>query len=126
MSWQQYVDEQLLATKMVSQAVICGHDGNAWATSAGFNASASELKTIATNFGKMDVLPMTGVTIGGNRYLYLSGDDKVLRCKKGTSGVHVMKTVQAYIISVYHDPIVAPQCAQVTEKLGEYLTSVGF
>jgi len=126
MSWQAYVDDQLLATKMVSQAVICGHDGNAWATSAGFSASPAELKTLATNFGKTDVLAMNGVTIAGQRYMYLSGDDKVLRCKKGTSGIHVMKTVQAYIVAVYHDPIVAPQCAQVTEKLGEYLISVGF
>ena len=87
---------------------------------------------------------MTGVTLAGEKYMYLSGDDKVLRCKRGTSGIHVMKTVQAYIISVYHDPIVAPQvcqegadniyltktvlfqCASVTEKLGEYLISVGF
>ena len=41
--------------------------------------------------------------------MYLSGDDKILRGKKGTSGVHVMKTVQAYIVSVYHEPIVAEQ-----------------
>jgi len=110
----------------VSQAVICGHDGNAWATSAGFGATAAELKAIASDFGKLDILPMKGVTVAGTRYMYLSGDDKVLRCKKGTSGIHVMKTVQAYIISVYHEPIVAEQCATVTEKLGEYLTSVGF
>lgn len=126
MSWQAYVDDQLLATKQVSQAVICGHDGNAWATSAGFAASPAELKTIASDFGKTDVLPMKGVTIGGTRYMYLSGDDKILRGKKGTSGVHVMKTVQAYIVSVYHEPIVAEQCATTTEKLGEYLISVGF
>ena len=94
------------------QAVICGHDGNAWATSAGFSASPDELKNIANTFGKMDVLPMTGVKIGGEKYMFLSGDDKVLRCKKGTSGIHVMKTVQAYIIAVYHDPIVAPQVCQ--------------
>ena len=91
------------------QAVICGHDGNAWATSAGFGATAAELKAIASDFGKLDILPMKGVTVAGTRYMYLSGDDKVLRCKKGTSGIHVMKTVQAYIISVYHEPIVAEQ-----------------
>jgi len=35
MSWQSYVDDQLLATKMVSAAAIAGHDGNIWAKSAG-------------------------------------------------------------------------------------------
>jgi len=126
MSWQSYIDDQLLATKHVSQAVICGHDGNAWATSAGFAATPAELKTIATDFGKVDVLPMKGVTVGGTKYMYLSGDDKVLRGKRGQSGVHVIKTVQAYIVAVYHEPVLAEQCATTTEKLGEYLISVGY
>ena len=66
---------------------------------------------------------MTGVTIAGEKYMYLSGDDKVLRCKKGTSGVHVMKTVQAYIIAVYHDPIVAPQvCPRELSDISETKT----
>ena len=36
MSWQSYVDDQLLATKAVKNAVICGHDGNIWAKSGDF------------------------------------------------------------------------------------------
>ena len=39
MSWQSYVDDQLLATKSVSNAVICGHDGNIWAKSGSFAVS---------------------------------------------------------------------------------------
>ena len=49
----------------VQKAVICGHDGNIWAASAGFAVTVDELKKIATNFGNMDVLPMSGLTIGG-------------------------------------------------------------
>ncbi len=41
MSWQSYVDDQLLSTKMVKHAVICGHDGNIWATSPSFSVSGS-------------------------------------------------------------------------------------
>jgi hypothetical protein len=44
MSWQSYVDDQLLATKLVSRAAIAGHDGNIWATSEGFPATAAEIK----------------------------------------------------------------------------------
>ena len=36
MSWQSYVDDQLLATGNVAQAAICGHDGNIWAQSTGY------------------------------------------------------------------------------------------
>ena len=77
------------------------------------------------------------------RYMFLSANDRVMRGKKGTSGVHIMKTVQAIILCVYHEPIVAEQvsyvqsrqvhkillisqCANTTEKLGEYLIGVGY
>ena len=71
--------------------------------------------------------------------MFLSGDDKIVRGKKGAGGVHIMKTVQvqygtvrhvmtvqAVIVSVYEEPILAEQCANTTEKLGDYLVSVGF
>ena len=41
--------------------------------------------------------------------MFLSATDRVMRGKKGTSGVHIMKTVQAMLISVYEEPIVAEQ-----------------
>jgi hypothetical protein len=39
MSWQDYVDNQLLASQCVSKACIAGHDGGVWATSEGFGVS---------------------------------------------------------------------------------------
>jgi len=39
MSWQEYVDNQLLATGKIAQAAIYGHDGSLWATSPGFAVS---------------------------------------------------------------------------------------
>lgn len=36
MSWQDYVDNQLIASKCVQKAAIAGHDGALWAKSAGF------------------------------------------------------------------------------------------
>lgn len=36
MSWQDYVDKQLLASGCVQQAVIAGQDGSVWAKSDGF------------------------------------------------------------------------------------------
>merc|ERR1712165_200350 len=106
MSWQSYVDDQLISTKVIKNAVIAGHDGNIWASS--------------------DELAMKGVTVGGTKYMFLSATDRVVRGKKGTSGVHCIKTVQALIVCVYEDPVVPEQAATVTEKLGEYLISVGY
>lgn len=39
MSWQDYVDKQLLASRCVTKAAIAGHDGNVWAKSEGFEVS---------------------------------------------------------------------------------------
>jgi profilin len=126
MSWQSYVDDQLLNTKMVTHAVICGHDGNIWASSADFKASPEELRTLIGKFNNVDQMAQNGVMLAGTKYMYLSSTDKVLRARKGTNGVHVIKTTQTYIVCVYEDPIVPEQAASVTEKLGDYLIQVGF
>lgn len=126
MSWQAYVDDQLMSTKMVTHAVICGHDGNIWAQSAGFTVTPEELKGLIAKFGNEDQMAQTGINVAGTKYMYLSSTDKVIRAKKGTSGVHVIKTTQTYIVCVYKEPIVPEQAASVTEKLGEYLIQVGF
>ena len=49
--------------------------------------------------------------------MFLSATDRVMRGKKGTSGVHIMKTVQAIIVCVYHEPIVAEQVNKAAEKV---------
>merc|ERR1711872_1027789 len=98
MSWQSYVDDQLISTKVIKSAVIAGHDGNIWASSAGFPVSAEELKALLGKYANTDKLAMNGVTIGGVKYMFLSATDRVVRAKKGTSGVHCIKTVQALIV----------------------------
>merc|ERR1712001_153267 len=126
MSWQSYVDDQLISTKVIKNAVIAGHDGNIWASRAGFPVSVDELKGLLGRYANTDELAMKGVTVGGTKYMFLSATDRVVSGKKGTSGVHCIKTVQALIVCVYEDPVVPEQAATVTEKLGEYLISVGY
>ncbi|KAK6623179.1 hypothetical protein RUM43_009031 [Polyplax serrata] len=126
MSWQDYVEKQLLASKCVSKAAIVGHDGNVWAKSDGFELSKDELTKLVQSFDKQDILTSNGVTLAGKRYIYLSGTDRVIRAKLGKVGVHCMKTMQAVVVSLYEDPIQPQQAASVVEKLGDYLVSCGF
>jgi len=58
--------------------------------------------------------------------MFLLSNDKVVRAKKGDSGAHIFKTTQAVIVSTYEEPLVPEQCANATEKLGDYLISVGY
>ena len=65
MSWQSYVDDQLVATKMVKHAVICGHDGIIWAKSVGFHVTVEELKALLARYndpegmGQVRISPVT-------------------------------------------------------------------
>ncbi|XP_033229442.1 profilin [Belonocnema kinseyi] len=126
MSWQDYIDKQLLASRCVTKAAIAGHDGNLWAKSEGFEVSNVPLTKEIFFFEKTDILTSSGVTLAGNRYIYLSGTDRVIRAKLGKVGVHCMKTSQAVVVSLYEDPIQPQQAASVVEKLGDYLLSCGY
>jgi len=101
MSWQSYVDDQLIATKVIKQAVIAGHDGNIWASSAGFAVTAEELKSLLGKYASTEQLAMNGVMIGGLKYMFLSATDRVVRAKKGTSGIHAIKTVQGMATNIF-------------------------
>ncbi|XP_023175125.1 profilin [Drosophila hydei] len=126
MSWQDYVDNQLLASQCVNKACIAGHDGNIWAQSSGFEVTKEELAKLISGFDQQDLLTSNGVTLAGQRYIYLSGTDRVVRAKLGRSGVHCMKTTQAVIVSIYEDPVQPQQAASVVEKLGDYLITCGY
>ncbi|XP_022914093.1 profilin [Onthophagus taurus] len=126
MSWKDYVDKQLVASRCVTKACIAGLDGNVWAKSDGFEVTKDELVKLVSGFEKQDILTSSGVTLAGNRYIYLSGTDRVIRAKLGKVGVHCMKTTQAVVVSLYEDPIQPQQAASVVEKLGDYLINCGY
>lgn len=53
-----------------------------------------ELAKLVQGFDKTDILTSGGVTLAGQRHIYLSGTDRVVRAKLGKTGVHCMKTTQ--------------------------------
>ncbi|PZC82462.1 profilin [Helicoverpa armigera] len=126
MSWQDYVDKQLMASRCVTKAAIAGHDGNVWAKSEGFEISKDEVAKMVAGFDNESLLTSGGLTIAGTRYIYLSGSDRIIRAKLGKVGVHCMKTQQAVVISLYEEPIQPQQAASVVEKLGDYLITCGY
>ncbi|XP_055685574.1 profilin [Lutzomyia longipalpis] len=126
MSWQDYVDNQLMASGCVQKAAIAGHDGGVWAKSDEFEVTKDEISKLVKGFEKQDLLTSGGVTLAGQRYIYLSGTDRVIRAKLGKVGVHCMKTHQAVIVSIYEDPVQPQQAASIVEKLGDYLLTCGY
>ena len=67
----------------------------------------------------------SGLWCGGVKYMYLSGDGKLARGKKGQGGVNISKSNTTVLIGVYDERLQPPQAAQLVEKLTAYLESVG-
>jgi len=126
MSWQSYVDNQLMGAGLVKKAIIAGHDGTIWAKSDNIEPCTEELSKLSNSFSDQEPLTMSGLVIGGDKYVYLSGTDRVVRCKKDKNGLHAMKTEQAVLVAIFTEPVQHPQVASVVESLGDYLISVGY
>lgn len=126
MSWQAYVDSNLVGTGKIASACIIGHDGNTWATSAGFSVSPAEGKKIVGGFSNPSDIIATGIVLGGAKYLALRYDDRSLYGKKGPGGCVCVKTKQAVLIGVYGEGAQPGEATSIVERLADYLISVNY
>mmetsp|Transcript_6551 Transcript_6551/g.15154 ORF Transcript_6551/g.15154 Transcript_6551/m.15154 type:complete len:128 (+) Transcript_6551:54-437(+) len=122
MSWQQYVDDSLIATGHVTSAVIIGHDGAMWAQSADLTAvTAAELSAIAAASANPASVAGGKLTLAGIPYMVLRGDESTIYCRKGQTGLSIARSNLAVIVGVYDEKIQAGDCNSAVEKLCDYL-----
>ncbi|KAJ3686429.1 hypothetical protein LUZ61_015593 [Rhynchospora tenuis] len=131
MSWQSYIDEQLMIDvegNHLTSAAIMGHDGSLWAQSDTFpQYKPEEIAAIMKDFDEPGSLAPTGLFLGGAKYMVIQGEPgAVIRGKKGAGGVCVKKTNMALIIGIYDEPMTPGQCSVVVERLGDYLNDQGY
>jgi len=121
MSWQEYVDTQLVGTGHVSKAAIIGLDGTQWAASSGFAVTPAEGRGIVSAFNDASAIFASGIRLGNDKFMTIKADTRSVYGKKGPGGVCCVKTNQAVLIGLYDETIQPGQCATVTEKLADYL-----
>ncbi|RIB28627.1 profilin [Gigaspora rosea] len=129
MSWQTYIDSNLVGTGKISQAAIYGHDGTLWASSANFNPATEEIKNIILSFDDATKIQENGIRCNGTKYYALSHDDKTIHgknAKKGTEGVIAQKTNQAIILGTYCEGTMPGEANIVIGELADYLRSVNY
>ncbi|GAN01452.1 profilin [Mucor ambiguus] len=126
MSWQAYVDSNLIGTGNVSQAAIYGLAGGEWAKSAGFQLQPSEVQEIVNAFSNADQVRANGIHVAGVKYLLLRADERSLYGKKNSDGVCIVKTNQAFLVGTYKEGIQPGNCTKVVEGLADYLISVNY
>jgi len=125
MSWDAYVNDQLIATGGVVGGAIIGLDGGQWAAK-GVTLKAGEGAGLAALFKNPPDAFAKGIIINGLKYLCIKSDDKSIYGKKGATGVATAKTGQAIIIGYYDEKGQPGNAAKVVEALAEYLSSNGY
>jgi profilin len=101
MSWQSYVDDQLIGSKCVQHAAIISIDGSSvWAKSAGFTLKPGEAATLANNFKTPSDPLAKGVFYGGVKYMCIRADANAVYGKKGNTGIVCAKTKKCVVVGV--------------------------
>lgn len=85
MSWQGYIDNQLIGTKTITQAAILGLKGGVWASSPGFDVSPKEASALISGFDDPSPLQAGGLHIAGKKYFTLQANDRSIYGKSGVS-----------------------------------------
>ncbi|KAI0292028.1 profilin [Russula brevipes] len=126
MSWQTYVDSNLVGTGKISRAVILGLQGGVWASSKGYTLSPEEQKTILASYSDLAKVQANGLRLATSKYFTLQANDRSIYLKKEGNGAIVVKTKQAVLVAEYVAPVQAPEATTVVEGLADYLISVGY
>ncbi|KAG2065629.1 profilin [Suillus decipiens] len=133
MSWQAYVDNNLIGTTKVTQAAILGKAGGIWAKSSGITISPEEQKAITAGLKNKAVFEASGFRIAGQKYFFVTsdtyGNDQdliVVQGKKQTDGAVLVQTKQAILVVTYVAPQTAQDAGVIATNLGSYLASVGY
>jgi profilin len=123
MSWQAYVDDNLLASGSVTAAGIYDLQGNPWAYSAGFAAQIAEVAAVSgyMHTGDPSGLAGTGIVVAGVKYMYVQGDGSEVYGKKGNEGVVFCKCNTCILVGYHNDKVQPGACRTVVGKLADFL-----
>ncbi|KAK5988420.1 Profilin-P [Cladobotryum mycophilum] len=121
MSWQSYVDEQLVDTHHVAKAAVVGaDDGGTWASSKDFLKGGEGAGFINLFKSPADVFAK-GVVVNGVKYMGIKGDSRSIYAKKGATGVVLVKTETTILVAYYNETQQPGNAASTVEKLADYL-----
>ncbi|KAJ6551182.1 profilin [Mycena capillaripes] len=126
MSWQDYVNTNLVGSGKISKAAIIGLQGGVWATSPGYTLSTEEQNAILKGFTDPASVQASGLKLAGVKFFTTKVDDNIIYGKKGADGYVIAKTTQAVLVAEYAAPVQAPEAVKVTEGLADYLKGVGY
>ncbi|KAK3307101.1 profilin [Chaetomium strumarium] len=135
MSWQAYVDTSLVGSGHIDKAVIVSAAGDStWAATEGFSVGADELKNLISILNEQDKKDgpavikaySDGIHVAGERYVATRIEDRHVYGRHGKTGICVVKTGQAILITHYGENAQAGNATQTVESLADYLIKHGY
>eukprot|EP01087_Luapelamoeba_hula_P005368 TRINITY_DN15446_c0_g1_i1.p3 TRINITY_DN15446_c0_g1~~TRINITY_DN15446_c0_g1_i1.p3 ORF type:complete len:127 (+),score=21.67 TRINITY_DN15446_c0_g1_i1:312-692(+) len=126
MSWQTYVDSNLVGSQALKRAAIFGHDAGQWATSSGLTIQPAEVQKLVAAFKDPSGIRAAGIYLAGDKYFALKADDRSIYGKKGAAGCVCVKTGKAVLIGLYDESQQPGAAANVVEKVADYLIQSGY
>jgi len=129
MSWTPFVNDQFVTPSggIIAKALIMGRDGTIWGITDGWNVSAQEAKTVASQAANPTLVPANGLTLAGVKYMGLVADEENFQgfnnsAKAGVSGV-TLKT--AIIIGLFNQPHKNPNAYSFLKGVADNLVEAG-
>jgi len=132
MSWQSYVDDNLIGTGKVQRVAILGQAGGIWAASQGYNLPPNEQKAIVNTLknletpANVEAVQRDGIRLSNQKFFTIYAAGRSVYGKKGADGCVLVKTTQAVLVAEYIAPTQQPEAVSVVEGLADYLISVGY
>ncbi|KAJ2787024.1 profilin, required for normal timing of actin polymerization in response to thermal stress [Coemansia interrupta] len=141
MSWQPYIDSNLIGTGKIAHAGIYGLDGGVWAISPNFPATREEVLDIVKGFSETSDLPSKGLRIGGTKFMVSRVEDTFVFSKYRVPSeenqtannnplkldtIMCAKANKCIIIAGTIDTVTPASARPIVENLRDYLVSVGY
>jgi len=122
MSWDSYVEEQLVATGNIAKGEILGLDGSHWGGKAEWRLSEKEAKAIAAFFqGNNHTKASEGIHVWGEKHIGIFNNEQSIYGKNKANGVVIVKTKKAILVGYYKEPTQPGVAVNTVERLGDYL-----
>ena len=131
MSWQAFVDQQILAIVPCKVALIAGiDDGTIWAQNegSGVTVTPEELAAIGRSIKSNNATEFqeSGIKLGGEKYICITFEPFLVRGRKNKNALCIVGTTSCLIVAVCDEKATPGQLNNAVEKLGDYLKANGY